>query len=91
MQRSKLEVLIIPSSKERGALRHYTKWKVFMGTRVGKELLVKEKKELFQARSLFLRRKSRGSYPADYLPFFWGLERVCLSDYHTEANQKIPD
>lgn len=47
-------------------------------------------KELFQARSLFLRGKSRLSYHVDYIMFLWGMERGPLEITSAALIRKFP-
>ena len=44
----------------------------FYRRRVSKKVISK-RKGVFQARWLFLREKSKGSYPVDHLIFLWGV------------------
>lgn len=53
----------IPSNKEKGAPRSYTKWKDFLEAEIGQA----KETGLFQTWPLSLRGKGKGSYFADYL------------------------
>lgn len=61
--------------------------KKLVGTR---KLLEKENKWLFQARLPSIRGRW-GSFHADYLSFFWGMEKAHVTNYFIATDHKIPD
>ena len=53
-------------------------------------MTTKEKKGLLQGRLPSLRDNGRGSYHADKVTFLWEMQRAPVTDYLSDANQKIP-
>lgn len=77
----------IPSSIERGVLKSSTKWKVFIGGRVGSKKIISKREGLFQRR-LFVTGKSMVSH-ADYLIFLWEMERTHVTGATVLMDRKI--